>query len=233
MRSPERAALALGVLCLLLLILVEGRPYFTTASMTTRGIRDPQVAMQMVRSVQELDAILGEAPSPDREVMRMKQYIDFAFIASYAALFFVMSWALTPLTQWAWLIGIFGVFAAVHDVLENINILYLVNTPLNAVTPQMISHLHLMSVVKWGSAAAAIATLGVFTLRSRRLYLRLIGCVDVSAAALILWGLIDNAWLVWAGLPLAAGMIANAATLKFLVTDTAKPDIGKPDIAKS
>ena len=94
MRSPERAALALAVLCAVLLILVQGRPYFTTSSFPQRGIADPQVAMQMARSVPEIDAILGEAPSPDRVVMRMKQYIDFAFIAAYTALFVVMSWAL-------------------------------------------------------------------------------------------------------------------------------------------
>jgi hypothetical protein len=221
-RSLERAVLALSVLCATLLILVEGRPYFTTASIQIRGIRDPRIALQMVRSVQEVDAILGEAPSPDREVMRMKQYIDFAFIASYAALFIVMTSALLPLSRWAWMIGIFGVLTAVHDVMENFDILTLVDTPLSAVTSQTISHLHLMSVVKWGFAAAVTATLGMFTLRSRHWYLRLIAGVDFLAAALILGGLVDNAWLVWAGLPLAAGMMANAVTLKFLVTDIGK-----------
>jgi hypothetical protein len=57
--------------------------------------------------------------------------------------------------------------------------------------------------------------------------MRLIAGVDFLAAGLILWGQVDNAWLVWAGLPLATGMIANAATLKFLLVDSAKPDIAK------
>ncbi len=219
MRSPERAALALAVLCASLLVLVEGRPYFTTSSFPPRGILDPQVAMQMVRSVPEVDAILGEAPSPDREVMRMKQYIDFAFIASYAALFLVISWALTPLTRWSWLIAIFGILTAIHDVLENIDILRLVNTPLSAVTPPMIAHLHLMSVAKWGFAALTMALLGLFTLRSRRWFMRTIAVVNFLAFGLILRGLVDNVWLVWAGLPLAVGMIANAATLRFLRAD--------------
>ena len=216
MRWPERAALVLAVLCLALVVLLGGRPYFTTSSFPPRGIMDPHVALQMVRSVQEVDAILGDSPSPDREVMRMKQYIDFAFIASYAALFIVVSRALIPLARWAAAIGILGVFAAIQDVRENLDILRLLDTSLSATTPQMISHLHLMSVTKWGLAAAAIAALGVFTLRSSRWFLRLIGGVDLLAAGMILWGLVDNPWLVWAGLPLAAGMIANAATLKFL-----------------
>jgi hypothetical protein len=221
LRSLERTALVLAVLCLALVVLLEGRPYFTTSSFPPRGIMDPHVAMQMVRSVTEIDAILGETPSPDREVMRMKQYIDFAFIASYAALLGVITWTLIRRTRWAWLIAIFGAFAVLHDVMENIDILRLVDTPLSAVTPAMISHLHLMSVVKWGSASLTIATLGVFTLHSPRWYMKLIGGVDLLAAALIQWGMVDNRWLVWAGLLLAAGMIANAATLKFLTHESA------------
>jgi hypothetical protein len=218
-RWPERVFMVLAVLCLVLLILVDGKPYFTNASKPPRGILDPHVALQMARSVQEVDAILGDVPSPDREVMRMKQYIDFAYIGSYAGVFVVISWALARMNRWGWLIGILGVLAALHDVRENFDILGLLDTPLSETTPQMISHLHLMSVGKWGFAAAALAVLGVFTWCSRRWYLRLIAGVDLAAAALILGGLVDNAWLVWAGLPLAAGMIANAATLKLLVAD--------------
>jgi hypothetical protein len=43
--------------------------------------------------------------------------------------------------------------------------------------------------------------------------------VDLLAAGMILWGLVDNPVLVWAGMPLAAGMIANAATLRFLTAE--------------
>ncbi|HEV2198734.1 MAG TPA: hypothetical protein VGR73_02860 [Bryobacteraceae bacterium] len=221
MRWPERASPILAVLCLMSLILVNGRPYFTNASRPPRGILDPHVALQMARSVQEVDAILSDAPSPDREAMRVKQYIDFAFIATYAGLFVVISWALARMNRWGWLIGIFSVLAAFHDVKENLDILGILDRPLNGTTQGMISHLHLMSVGKWGFAAAAIMALGVFAWRSRRWYLKLIAGVDLAAAALILGGLVDNAWLVWAGLALAAGAIGNAVTLKFLVADIA------------
>jgi hypothetical protein len=218
-RWPERAAQILAVLCLIAVVLLNGRPYFTTFSYPPRGIRDPHIAMQMVRTVSEVDAILGEAPSPDREAMRMKQYIDFAFIAFYAALFVVIGFALSRRTRWAWSITVFGLLTAIHDVLENLDILRIVDTSLDDTTPQMISHLLLMSIFKWMLAAITIILLGAFTLRSRRWYMRLIAAVDFLAAALILWGIVDNPWLVWAGVPLAAGMIANAATLKFLVTE--------------
>ena len=115
----------------------------------------------------------------------------------------------------------FGVLAAIHDVLEDVDILRIIDTPLAAVTPQMISHLHLMSVLKWIFAAIAIGLLGAFTVASRRWFMRVIATVDFLGAAMILFGLADNPWLVWAGAPLAAGMIANAATLGFL-TQSAK-----------
>lgn len=230
MRSPERtsplerAALVLAALCLVLVFVLNGRPYFTTASFPPRGIMDPHVAMQMVRSVREIDAILGDVPSADREVLRVKQYIDFPFIACYAGLLVVVSVALFRWSKWALAIGIFGLLAALHDVMKDLALLRLIDTPLAAVTGPMISHLHLMSVIKWGSAALAIGTLGVFTLRARKWYLRVIGAVDLLAAGMILWGLVDNPTLVWAALPLAIGMIANAATLKFLIRDFSVSD---------
>jgi hypothetical protein len=222
LRWPERTAQVLAVLCLIAVVLLNGRPYFTAFSIPPRGIRDPHVALQMARSVAEIDAILSEAPSPDREAMRIKQYIDFAFIAFYAALFVVVSIALGRRTRWAWAIAVFGVMAAIYDVLEDVNILRIVDMPLDSVTTQMVLHLHLISVLKWMFAAIAIGLLGAFTLHSRRWYMRLIAAVDFVAAALILWGLTDNPWLVWAGAPLAAGMIANAATLRFLTAESAK-----------
>jgi len=218
-RWPERAVQILAVLCLIAVVLLNGRPYFTTFSFPPRGIRDPHVALQMARSVAEVDAILGEAPSPDREAMRMKQYIDFAFIALYAALFVVIGMTMARRTRWAWAIAVFGVLAALHDVRENFDILRIVDTPLDRTTPQMVSHLHLMSVAKWMFAAITILLLGAFTLGSRRWYMRLIAGLDFLAAGIILWGLVDNPWLVWAGAPLAAGIIANAATLKILTLE--------------
>ncbi len=218
----ERAALALAALCLVFVFVLNGRPYFTTSSFPPRGIMDPHIAVQMVRSVRELDAILGDAPSADREVLRVKQYVDFAYIASYASLLALVSIVFYRWSRWTVAIGIFGFIAALQDVRENLDILQLINTPLSAVTGPMISHLHLMSVIKWGAAALAIGLLGVFTLRARKWYFRLLAAVDLLAAGIILWGLVDNPMLVWAAFPLAFGMIVNAATLKFLIRDFSK-----------
>ena len=75
----------LAMLTVAAFILLMGPPYFTNASKPPR-FGDPMLALQFARDVQDVDWILGDAPSPDREVMRVKQYVDFAFITCYTAL---------------------------------------------------------------------------------------------------------------------------------------------------
>src|SRR5512133_3668636 len=83
--SLQRVTVALAMLTAAAFVLLLGRPSFTNASKPPR-FGDPMLALQFARDVQDVDWILGDAPSPDREVMRVKQYVDFAFIACYAAL---------------------------------------------------------------------------------------------------------------------------------------------------
>src|SRR5712691_13055416 len=66
-------------------VLLTGKPSYTNASRPPRFNAD--LAMQFARDVDEVGLILGDAPSPDREVMRVKLFIDYGFIASYSALF--------------------------------------------------------------------------------------------------------------------------------------------------
>src|SRR5437870_58587 len=85
-----RVAVLLAMLTLAAFVLLRGRPSFTNASRPPR-FGDPMLALQFARDVQDVDWILGDAPSPDREVMRVKQYEDFAFITCYTALALVLS----------------------------------------------------------------------------------------------------------------------------------------------
>src|ERR1700755_1753553 len=82
--AMSRLVILLAMLTVASFVLLLGRPSFTNASKPRFG--DPMLALQFARDVQDVDWILGDAPSPDREVMRVKQYVDFAFIACYAAL---------------------------------------------------------------------------------------------------------------------------------------------------
>ena len=84
--SLVRLAGALAVLCLVIAALVVGKPSFSNASLPVRGIDDPVIAIQSARSIVDVDYVLGNAPSPDREVMRIKQRLGFAFIGAYTAI---------------------------------------------------------------------------------------------------------------------------------------------------
>ena len=225
-RSPERLPLervvqALAVLCLVVLAVLGGKPYFTNASQPPRGIRDPMMALQMARDVGEVDAILGESPGPDREAMRLKQYIDFAFIAGYVALFVAMGAALARRSGWGWLVAVSGVAMGVPDVLENIAILRLLPVDLGNTTQAMIDAIRQASVVKWSCASAAMVVLALFFLDARRWRLRMVGVLNLAAGALTCSGLADNAVLVWGGGLMAAGVLASAATLKSVMYEPA------------
>jgi ABC-type branched-subunit amino acid transport system permease subunit len=148
--NAERLAQILAALCLVIVAVMAGKPSFTNASQTVRGIADPGIALQTARNVDEIDAILSDAPSADREVMRLKQYIDFAFIATYAALSIVMAWALRRRLRWVALALVACTLAAaVFDVLENLEILRLLHLELSQTTPAAIQAIRAASFVKW------------------------------------------------------------------------------------
>ena len=152
-------------------LLLLGRPSFTNASRPPR-FGDPMLALQFVRDVQDVDWILGDAPSPDREVMRVKQYIDFAFITSYAALCATLGAAAARKGGWRRTAGITaavcGVSAGVFDILENRAILKLLDVPLRATTPAMIDAIREPSAAKWILAGVTVMLLIVSFIRPLR-----------------------------------------------------------------
>ena len=179
-------------------LIIFGRPHFSNASRPVRGIPDPVLAMEVVRNVSELDAILSDAPSPDREAMRIKQYADFGFIACYAILFVLIGLLVRPRPV-ALFAAALGVLAAVFDVIENVGILRILDVDLNHTTQAMIDAVRIPSLIKWALASLTIGILGVLLMRTRRLGLRIVGALDLIAALLGLLGLIDNRALAWAG----------------------------------
>jgi hypothetical protein len=99
----------------------------------------------MARNTDEVEAILGEAPSADREVMRGKQYIDFSLIGGYFALAMLIAAALkrSPRKWIAPMLSFLAIVAASLDVRENLATLRLVNLNLNQLTPAMLASLAL------------------------------------------------------------------------------------------
>jgi len=186
-----------AVLNLALIAILSGRPHFSNASRPVRGISNPILAMEVVRNVSEVDTILSDAPSPDREAMRIKQYADFGFITTYAALYVLMSMLLIREGRAiATAAGILGVLAAVFDVIENLGILRLVDTSLSSTTQGMIDAIRYPSLIKWTLTSLALGLLGILALRTRRIGLRIVGALDAIAALLGLYGVLyDNVGL--------------------------------------
>ncbi len=207
----QRCAGALAVLNLAMIALLSGRPSFSNASRPVRGISNPILAMEVVRNVAEVDAILGDAPSPDREVMRIKQYADFGFICAYAGLFVLMSILLVGQGRAiAISAAVLGVAAALCDVIENLSILRILDVDLSHTTQGMIDAIRYPSLTKWALASLALGLLGILALRSGRTGLRIVGALDVLAALLGLCGLTENRFLEWMGIPMLGGFIGLA-----------------------
>lgn len=204
-----------AVLNLGLVALLSGRPHFSNASRPVRGISNPIVAMELVRNVAEVDAILGDAPSADREVMRIKQYADFGFIGGYAALFALMSIFLMREGRVAAIsAAVLGIAAALCDVLENLAILRILNVDLSRATQAMIDAIRYPSLLKWALASMALGLLGILAWRSGRAALRMVAVLYVLAALLGLYGLFENRFLQFAELPVI-GVLVGLAVLYF------------------
>ena len=197
------------MLNLAMIALLLGRPHFTNASRPVRGIKDPMIAMEMVRDTSEVDLVLSDAPSADREVMRIKQYAGFAFIACYAALFVAMAFLLAP-RKIAIAAGVMGVAAAIFNVIENLGILRIVDVDLSHTTQAMIDAVRYPSLIKWTLASLALGLFGMLALRSAPTGLKLVGACYAIAALLGLFSLLDLRILAWTGVPTLAGLLGLA-----------------------
>ena len=148
--------------------LILGRPSFTNASRPPR-FGNAVLALPFVRSVEEIDWTLGDSPSPDREVMRIKQYELLALIACYTALFAALSVLAIRKGGWRQVAGIAagicGVAAGVFNVLEVHAILNLLGVPLRATTSAMIQAMRGPAAATWILAGVTVALLSVSLIR--------------------------------------------------------------------
>lgn len=215
----EKAVGWLALACLVAVVIVSGKPSFSNASLPPRGIADPVVALQVARNVKEVDAILGEAPGPDREAMRLKQYLDFPFIACYAALYIALTILFFSRTRiLAAAAGACGIAAAVFDVRENVAILRIVDVPLARTSQAMVDAIRTAGLTKWTLAFAAAALFGALFLTARNKIWRAIGALDWIAAGLGFYGLFQNRFLLWGSVAIGAELVAlTALFLRFRV----------------
>jgi len=225
----ERIAGLLALWCIAMLALMFSPPHFTSASKPQHGIPDPVLALQMAHDLADVDAVLGEAPSTDREVMRTKQYEDFGFIAGYACLYLALSWLLARNYPRARAVAIVaataGVAAAVLDVMENFAILRIVDVNLAATTQAMIDAIHYPSMFKWACGFIALGLLSTYFLWDRRRTAKVVGAIDAAACCLGLIALYDNALLAYAAGLIALGLAGAAIVLLFMPVSAHKSPV--------
>jgi hypothetical protein len=204
----DRVAAGFAVLALVMLALLAGKPSFTNASRPPRGISDSGIALQVAQSLGDVDLILGEAPSPDREVMRIKQYIDFGFMLALTGLFLTLALMLMRQGGWGQLVGlaamICGVATGVFGLIEQRAILRILDISLVQTTPAMINSIRSAGAATWGLAAFTWLLLSSLFRRSA------VGLFLVITAAMELYGLRDNRLLVWQIFPAAAALLGIA-----------------------
>jgi hypothetical protein len=201
----DRLAAGFAALALVMLALMAGKPSFTNASRPPRGISDPAIALEVARSLGDVDLILGDAPSPDREVMRIKQYIDFVFILSLTGLFVTLALMRMRQGGWGQLVGlaamICGVATAVFDLIEKRAILRILDVSLVQTTPAMLNSIRSAGAATWALSAVTLLLLSSSFRRSP------VGLFLVITAAMELYGLRDNRFLVWQVFPAAAALV--------------------------
>lgn len=214
---PERIAGACAVLCLAISVLLLGRPSFSNASLAVHGITDPVIAIEDAQSVQDVDYVLGEAPSPDREVMRLKERIGFALTAAYTGLFFSLSLLLLRsggagrIAAPAAMICAAG--AAVFEVLADLAILRILDVHLFETTGAMINSIRSAAFVSWMLSALTLLMLAIYFFRSTGWLMRSVGVLFVTTAFLQLIGLRDGEFLVLAGVPGALALLGIAVAM--------------------
>jgi hypothetical protein len=213
----NRIAGIFSVLCLAISALLLGKPSFSNASLPVRGITDPVIAIQAARGIVDVDYVLGQAPSPDREVMRVKQHIGFAFIGAYTALLLTLSLLLLraggPGRMLAPAAMVCTLAAAAFNLTSNLAVLRILDRPLEETTAPMLNAIRSPAFASWSLAALTLSLLSVYFFRSPRLLPRITGSLFVITALMQLYGLRDGQFLVLASVPAGLALLAIAATL--------------------
>jgi hypothetical protein len=207
----ERWAGLLAVLNIAVVAILLGRPSFSNASRPVRGIANPVLAMELVRNAAEVDTILSDAPSPDREAMRIKEYAGFAFTGCYAALVVVMGMMLAREGRaLAIAAGSFGLLAAVCGAVGNLGILRVVDVDLRHTTQALIDAVRYPNLIKWALVTCSLGLFGILLPRKPGVAFRIVGAVEMLAALLALLGLFSNHILAWTGIPMLVGFLGLA-----------------------
>src|SRR5215210_2743540 len=142
-----------------------------------RGFTSPVLAMQMARSMQEVEMIVGEPGHRDRSEMREQQYMDFVFIVAYWLEFSLISVLLWRRSfRFAKALGVFAglcaTLAALLDVRENLSILKVLSTSPTPENNPLVHAVRHAAVPKWALLFVAMILLSLVFLGRRDWRLR-------------------------------------------------------------
>jgi hypothetical protein len=124
--------------------------------------------LQLVRTVGDVEAAVGDLGDPRRAAERRGLRVDYGFIAFYSALFLALSVLLTRRAadwgQWlGYAAGLAAIVGALSDIRENLRTERVLETRLRETTPEMVRAMAQSTRVKWAAIVAAVAALsGLF-----------------------------------------------------------------------
>ena len=208
----EKLTGACAALAVAVVLFLQLAPPRFEGRIDIRGMRTHVLALELARSVGEVRQIVGDVPSENRDTMTRKQYYDCVFMAAYTGVFLGVT-AMLVEAGWIWLGALSGVLALatpILDLVEDLAILRLMETPLALTTPAMVDAVREPSELKWFCAFAAMAIQSLFFLRSPARAGKLTGALFLAAAALGLAGLTQNSLFELAQLPMLAGLVVLA-----------------------
>jgi hypothetical protein len=180
------------------------------------------LAMEFVRTGDDVEKIVGPPGHTNRATMRRKIEIDFIWIGCYALLFILVSILLGtrsfPFSVYlAFIAAACGLFAAGFDVVENRGILYALELTKDPPTIEAFRGIREAAILKWTFSFVAMGLLAI-TFFHRGLGVSLIGYCFAATALVGFIGLWHNPLIGLSTGPLSLGILFLA------VQALARPD---------
>jgi hypothetical protein len=217
----ERIALGLAAILLVVFSALAGKPHFTNSSRPLHGIESSWVALQSMHDTRDVDAILYDVPSPDREVLRLKSRLELVFAAVASAMLLAVMVSLVSrrgrsvrLSLSLFLVLLIGWLAS--EVVLLWQFLKLADTPLSATTPELLESIRFSVVARWVLTAGLCAFLYGTLFGAMGRVVKWLAVVNLLAGLVAPIGFGNGQLWLWAAFVIPAVWMLDAATLKFV-----------------
>ena len=209
---------AASLVLVVALYMQYARPHFTWVGEAKEklpgGFGGHVLAMEFVRTGDDVDKIVGPPGHTNRATMRRKIEIDFVWIGCYALLFILVSillgTRLFPSSVYLALIAAAcGLFAAGFDVVENRGMLYALELTKDPATAEAFRGIREAALLKWTLSFVAMGLLAV-TFFGQGLGVSLVGYCFAATAIVGFVGLWHNPLIGLSTTPLSIGILLLA-----------------------